>query len=107
MGELVLEARGLNGGGREELGEPGEESSEGGGAGNGDDVGLTADVAELVVVGAGEDTTAVAAHEADKRGGRVVGVPPGGRKMVWNMVVLVRHVALCRSWGGGGGTRGG
>lgn len=42
-----------------------EEGGEGNGAVDGNDSGVTADVTELVVVGAGEDLAAEAAHEAD------------------------------------------
>lgn len=41
---------------------------------DGDDAGVAADVAELVVVGAGDDFAAEAAHEADAAGWRLVEV---------------------------------
>lgn len=65
-----------------ELGELGEESGEGGVAVDGDDAGVAAEVAELVVVGAGEDFAAEAAHETDallqSRGGVIVEVGAWG-----------------------------
>ena len=47
----------------------------------GDDAGVAADVAELVVVGAGQDAAAEAAHEAEAGGGVNVQVlRPRGRR---------------------------
>lgn len=60
-GELVLERHVGFG----EGGELGDESGELGAAIDGEDLGLAADVAELVVVRAGEDLAAIAAHELD------------------------------------------
>lgn len=59
VGELVLDGDVGCGG---ELGELGEEGGEGAAAVDGDYAGVAADVAELVVVGAGEDAAAEAAH---------------------------------------------
>ena len=61
-GELVLEGEVLRGG-VADGGELGEEGGELDGAVDGEDLGVAADVGELVVVGAGLDLAAVAAHE--------------------------------------------
>lgn len=60
-----------------ELGQLGEEDREGGGTVDGDDPGVAADVAELIVVGAGKNLAAEAAHEADPGEDAVVGVVVG------------------------------
>ena len=61
-GELVLEGEVLWRG-VAEGGELGEEGGELNGAVDGEDLGVAADVGELIVVGAGLDLAAVAAHE--------------------------------------------
>lgn len=63
-----------------EFGEFENEGGESDGAVDGDDAGVAADVAELVVVGAGEDLAAEAAHEADagRRVVEVIGAWGGG-----------------------------
>lgn len=80
VGELVLEGD-VVGGGIGELGELGLEGGEGGRPIDGDHAGVSAHVAELVVVGAGEDTASEAAHDPDRRllwVGLVVGSGGGG-----------------------------
>jgi len=80
-GELVLEEGGI-GGGVGEGGEFGEEGGELDVAVYGEDLGVAGDVGEVVVVGAGLDSAAVAAHELDLE-------LEGGRGIVEGVVVVV------------------
>uniref|UniRef100_A0A8R7TFI8 Uncharacterized protein n=1 Tax=Triticum urartu TaxID=4572 RepID=A0A8R7TFI8_TRIUA len=108
--ELVPERRGGLAGDEErggELGERGEEDGVGGGARDGDDAGLAADVAELVVARARQDAAAEAAHEAHERG-------PVRLRTRRRRVVVAAAAAVAVAAGGaagpgagGGGGRGG
>lgn len=96
-GELILNGdvvAAVEGG---ELGDQGEELD---GAIDGEDLGLAADVAEVVVVGTGEDLSAIAAHE--------LGLLVVLRRVVLVLVVLPwrRVVELDLSRAGGGGVAG-
>lgn len=119
-GELILESEGSAM--EEGAGEAGAEVGKGGVAVDDDDSGVAADVAEGLVVGTGDDVTAIAAHEAELGAGdrwQMVVHPRVGIAGARRRVDGVRVVELdggsrsggrrshCCGGGGGGGGGGG
>lgn len=95
-GELVLEEGEVGGGVVGEGGELGDEGGELDVAVDGEDLGVAGDVGEVVVVGAGLDAAAEAAHELDL--GR--GVVQGRLAAVVVVVVVVVGVGVAGARGG-------